>query len=438
VCFLGRWIVSDNKDESLTDDYIVCIHLPHQGYSSSGLVYRYFTGVKNEFYFICGDCAKNLNPSDYRLHTISQAEFRKTHLSVGETTIVGELEYPTRETDLFFKHTICQLDSIASKRIYAVAPRHHIDDDWLLLLSTGELILLNSIARTEQVVAVFKESDLALTEKMRLYVSPNDQFVVIVNDFSTDGLVFDIKTGLVTMKLQRDSYYEEQTYFPIAFFQHKSRVLLIHGTEWNRLDISDPLTGELLTQRAPFDENGNKRSIHYLDYFHSRLRISPDNEWVVEDGWIWHPFGSVRLWNVKQWLLNNVWESEDGVSVCGFADCSYYWDRPLCWIDSTTLACWGIPIAEDFGPLDPGIYLIDATSCTESSRFWGPSEGDIYWDDVLVVVSKHGTDIWDIKTGERLLRVSDLHPLNFNPITHQFLSILDGNILKFSQIQGHV
>ena len=88
----------------------------------------------------------------------------------------------------------------------------------------------------------------------------------------------------VAFKLSDDDYHYEQSMFPAALSCMKGETLLIHGTGWNRLDITDPRNGTLLTDRV-IHANGlvdgrYVRAEHDLDYFHGQLLVSPDG-----DGW---------------------------------------------------------------------------------------------------------------------------------------------------------
>jgi len=158
--------------------------------------------------------------------------------------------------------------------------------------------------------------------------------------FDSSGAALRV-TGQKLMQLERDDYHEDVSSFPLALCEIGNRLLLIHGTEWNRLDISDARTGVMLTQRNPTSlKQGEVKPPHYLDYFHSQLSVSPGQQFIADNGWVWQPFGVVETWNLRHWLEANVWESEDGDSkktLC-LRD---YWDGPLCWIDDNRLVVWG-------------------------------------------------------------------------------------------------
>lgn len=140
------------------------------------------------------------------------------------------------------------------------------------------------------------------------------------------------------MQLERDTYHLEHCRFSVAFFKDDQRLLPIYGTRWNWLDIADLCTGERLSERLFDVAPGEKYLDHYLDYFHGRLRVSPDQQWIVDDGWMWHPVGSMFSWNLQHWLHDNPWESEDGLSMLELCSRVWYWDGPLCWINEHVVA----------------------------------------------------------------------------------------------------
>src|SRR5436853_2875776 len=97
------------------------------------------------------------------------------------------------------------------------------------------------------------------------------------------------------MYISREIYHSEHCPFPLAFVQHNTKWLLIHATQWNRLDVSDPATGELLTVRpSPQLEADKSRPEHDLEYFHATVLPSPEGRWIADNGWGWQPIGIVR------------------------------------------------------------------------------------------------------------------------------------------------
>ena len=51
------------------------------------------------------------------------------------------------------------------------------------------------------------------------------------------------------MMIDRGPHDVEHARFPVVFARHRGRLVLIHGTAWNRLDVFDPRTGERMVQR---------------------------------------------------------------------------------------------------------------------------------------------------------------------------------------------
>jgi hypothetical protein len=247
------------------------------------------------------------------------------------------------------------------------------------------------------------------------------------------GIVVDLTSGDITMRLAHRSHHERHSRFPVAFFSDGDRPLLVHGTDWNRLDISDPATGELLTQRGPTGYRaGEQRPLHYLDYFHAGLTVSPDSQFVAEDGWVWHPFGVVRSWSLQRWLDDNPWEAEDGLTVRSLCSREYYWDAPLCWLNERTLAVYGF--GEDVDLVIPAVRVFDVTTGEESGWFPGPS-GNIDSDGThLFSWDGDGTSVWDPVAGERLHHDSNLHPSSLHRSSRSFVSIGKDRSAVVSQI----
>src|SRR5262249_3289511 len=148
---------------------------------------------------------------------------------------------------------------------------------------------------------------LDLSEAVSLHLSSDGRLAAAVNTHGQHGVVVDLVAGKTTMSLERDNYHNEHCTFPVAFVEVEGRPRLIHRTEGNRLDISDPRTGSLLTERTlPTWDGGGPRPEHYLDYFHCGLAVSPGGKRVADNGWVWHPVGVVVCWEVLRWLERNV------------------------------------------------------------------------------------------------------------------------------------
>jgi hypothetical protein len=258
------------------------------------------------------------------------------------------------------------------------------------------------------------------TEPISLRLAPDGKLVAIVNTKGQYGLVIHLETGEVTMPLERDTYHIEHSQFPVAFFQ-ADQLLLVHSTQWNRLDISDPYTGKLLSVRPdPPYQQDQPNAEHYLDYFHAGLSVSPDQQWIVDNGWIWHPIGAIMAWDLQRWVQDNVWESERGPSYHGLCHREYYWDGPLCWIGPQTLAIWGY--GEDDEWLIPAVRIFDVPSGKEFRWFAGP-DGSLFFDEYLFSFGKDGLSAWDIITGERVLHTPDFRPTHYHRGTKQFLQL---------------
>ncbi len=138
----------------------------------------------------------------------------------------------------------------------------------------------------------------------------------------------------------------------------------------------------------------------------------------------------VTTWNLRRWIDENVWESEDGPTrrdLCDQDD----WDRPLCWLDGQTLAVWGYR-----GPDLPSIRVFDVTSGREVRSFIGPL-GELVYDTYLFSFAPElGITVWDVETGEQLLRDDTFSPVGYHHGARRFVTVQPGGLFQVSQLLG--
>lgn len=392
-----------------------------------------FTGIGREYNIICGECAKNLPDLEANLLTVCRECFGGEHFFF----VVGQPEILKRNIGLGFTEDTIHIPSLIHESFLDIQPiASETSSSWLAFTATYKLVKINLDEQTATVLDIpSAQPEIVFTEKVALRLSFDSRFVAIVNEFGIDGLVVDLVTNQITMYLKRDDYYPEHCPFPIAFFRRDEQSLVVHATRWNRLDISDPRTGQLLTERNPTSyQRGESRPEHYLDYFHTSLVVSPDSQYVAEDGWVWHPIGVVVTWSLEKWLNENVWESEDGQSLRGLCDRGYFWNGSLCWLSNSILVVWGQGTDDDC--LISAARLFDVATGREIRWFPGP-EGKFEFDTFLFSFSeKHGLSAWDVETGEQLFHDPDLTPIRYNHHTKQFLTILPYGKFKVSRISS--
>jgi len=127
---------------------------------------------------------------------------------------------------------------------------------WLGLTSHGRVVRIDTEAG-----AVTQLCEVALPRepdhepwaghqlRHRLQVSRNGAYAAVVNDYGRRGILFEVSTGQVTKELDGGTYCPETVPFSACFAEHLGRPVLVHRTDWNRLDVSDPANGQVLTQR---------------------------------------------------------------------------------------------------------------------------------------------------------------------------------------------
>jgi hypothetical protein len=269
-----------------------------------------------------------------------------------------------------------------------------------------------------------------------LHASPCGNFVAVVNDHGRFGQILDARTGERRLALDGGDHHQETVPFSFAFIPWKGRTLAIHRTEWNRLDVVDPATGETLTPRGPtrIHPETRRRPVHYLDYFQGALYPSPDHRHLLVDGWVWHPDGIPAVFSVERWLSGHVWEAEDGESRGQACYRAYFWNGPMAWLDDTTVAIGGI--GEDGDEMLDGARLFDITQKTptrwlrEIRTIPGPAGRFFGHGGLLYSADATGLARWDPVDGARTGWLSGFCPTHFHHGSREFAGIRDGRLVR--------
>lgn len=299
---------------------------------------------------------------------------------------------------------------------------------WIGVAAGGEVVAIEA-GVVRRVGAV----ELGEGERLWIEVCPEGRFAAIVEQRGRRGAVMEVASGRVTMELDRQDGCVEHHDFAVGFVRDEGRVRIVHATDWNRLDVSDAETGALRTARGPTSYvEGEARPAHYLDYFHGGISISPDGRWLVDDGWVWHPVGVLQVNDLRRWLREDVWETEDGARRLRAID--GLWDLGRCFVDARTLAVWGYGACDD--AMIDAVQLFDLETARRVRWFAGPPRGQLAFDRYLFAFGAHGTSVWDVATGERLLDEPGLTPAAYHPAARRFVTVRDGGVLVESELVG--
>lgn len=99
-------------------------------------------------------------------------------------------------------------------------------------------------------------------------------YVCVAENFGLNAAVVNLENHSVSA-FSREDYHANVSSYSVGFLVREKRILFVHQTMWNRLDITDLETGALLTDREVKYGGTN-----YLDYFHSAIHVSPDYQYI--------------------------------------------------------------------------------------------------------------------------------------------------------------
>ncbi|MGW4650275.1 hypothetical protein [Kitasatospora sp. NPDC004289] len=290
------------------------------------------------------------------------------------------------------------------------------------------------LARTPLDVPPGSEPWTDRTPARRLHVSADGRFAAVVIDYKRYGRVLDLSTGAVTMRLDGGDDDCETVPFSLAFTEHQGRTLLVHRTDWNRLDVSDPADGTLLTGRSQPPYTSDR----YLDYFHGALHLSPDGRRIADDGWIWQPVGAPLVWSLHRWLTEDPYEADAGATLF-VADYADRWDVPMVWLDDDRLAIGSTELLGD--EPRPGARVVHADgftgslpwrTATDFSFFPGPEGRFFAADGLLYAAASEGLTTWDPGTGARLATVPGFRPTHHHRPAGELAALVDGALHRWT------
>lgn len=120
-------------------------------------------------------------------------------------------------------------------------------------------------------------------------VSTSQEYVVLYERLGTKALLLR-NDGKVLREITRSYYHANAYEYPIAFLTlpdgHPGLVHCPHS--YARLEI------EAVESGAPLSE----RDTPSPDFFHSRLEVSAHNRYLLDAGWIWHPFDMIQVYEL--------------------------------------------------------------------------------------------------------------------------------------------
>lgn len=121
-------------------------------------------------------------------------------------------------------------------------------------------------------------------------VSTSGEYVALYTRRATKGLL--LRHGKVIREFNRSFYQADAYDFPIEFVTlADGREAIAHcPAEYNRLDFEVAATGEIVTT-----DSARKPA----DYFFSRLKTSPNGQYLASGGWVWHPQDVPHVYEVQ-------------------------------------------------------------------------------------------------------------------------------------------
>ena len=302
------------------------------------------------------------------------------------------------------------------KQIVLAVPVLNQSGDWIILADGFDLYHLDRKAEAVNFCYSIPKTKVPETRFLQMVVEENLEYFAITghsegggSDEFNWGTVFEFKNGDDVMKLECGDYHTHLAPFPVQFYSRNAQRLVVHATDWNRLDITDLKSGKLLTERdfESFPKEGVAEQ-DCITEWSGELQFSPNKEWIATLGWHWHPVGMAFSWNFSDWLNGSIWEADNGKSKHIHSTVPYFWHGPFCWLDNRRLCLWGYEDAEyDENQIPvPSAAIYDVVDGKLINWFNGPTMDFFEFDQYLFSGSEEDNllTIWDVDKGVELFR----------------------------------
>lgn len=159
----------------------------------------------------------------------------------------------------------------------------------------------------------------------RVELSPSGRFAVVSEDRGTKALL--LEGAEVVRELDRSYYHSADFDYPVALGRlPDGREIVVHCPDsYEVLQIDDLCSGQRLTvgDRTP------------QDVFHSRLSVGPDGRYLLSAGWLWHPYGIARVYDLAQALADPSTLDGDGLLPLSSTGAEV---GSACWLDGDRIA----------------------------------------------------------------------------------------------------
>ncbi|MFG3104794.1 hypothetical protein ACGFZL_30345 [Streptomyces sp. NPDC048182] len=234
----------------------------------------------------------------------------------------------------------------------------------------------------------------------RAVTSPSGRWTVVYGERGTRGLLLDGRR--VVRELLRDEGHAGDFDYPVGLGTlSDGREVLVHCPERDdRLRVEDVATGESLA-------TGSGEEMSSL--FHARPAISPGGRWLMSAGWVWHPDGVCRVYDLEQALTDP--STLDGEGVLDHRPLSGAEVDSACWLDGDRLAVvagevgWDRDVDEERerAPHQLGVWSGSASTWLHRHDIPGPV-GTILGCGEAVLALYGYPRLFDVRTGELIAR----------------------------------
>ena len=164
-----------------------------------------FTGRGIEYELVCLKCRQYPDQIEANLLWVCFQCFKEIEEEGWWEGVMGQPQILERPAILHFDHETIGLTGAGIEAILDIQAIDAASQSlWVALTTSGQLLAIDLTKRAVSLLSSLPESSLDLRDAVSLHVARNGHMAAVVNTKGQGGVVVDLRTGSITMSLQRD------------------------------------------------------------------------------------------------------------------------------------------------------------------------------------------------------------------------------------------
>lgn len=221
----------------------------------------------------------------------------------------------------------------------------------IVFLENGDVVSFDTLTQTQTLLfSVINRSKVRYASgdfdiNNDVFMQSMGDFVLIAEKYDCRYFLYQRSTDNLK-RFARDDYYSEHSYFPLKLFMKNGMPHLLYSVQWNRVDVVNLTTNEILTAtKSLIDERSKNfyeeqtkqgKTFDYFyptpyDYFYGKILFSPNQNYFLSAGWGWGSQDCYQIYDYADFINNTLIKEFRLFN-------GEHEERAVCWLDDNHIA----------------------------------------------------------------------------------------------------